>query len=648
MKLQLSVLRLTCRQSEEVIEFARNVSFFHGPLSAGKSSIARLVDFCLGGDLEQTTALQREFVSAHLTMKIGAHDVVLDRSKGQNDVQATWRTEATGEVTTALVKAKGEGPVAFGADVQNISDLVLNLLGYSILRVRQRTGDDNSPMVRLSFRDILKFCYLEQEELDSSFFRLATPVLAEKSKDALNFFAGYYSDRLSQLETEFDELRRKQQSQRDAAQRIKEFLGQFGFGSEDQIERQLEEAAARVTELQGFLAGEQAQYLGATHFVDDQRDQLRLLSDQLLAEKKVLSDLDGRLRDQQELRSELTSLKFQAARADAAKTVLEGAVFESCPNCGTAVDSHRQRPPGHCHLCLQLPLGGVGNLSVSGVRNDLDARVRDLDVSIHKYTVSRARQVDRIAQLAQAKSSLDAEVEQLLTAYESDRHARTRDAERQLAATREKMEFLYRVRQMPETIQKMLTEADALSTQISEVQRKIKEEQTRLSSADANFRELGENFKKALLAVGVPGVTAQDEVVVNRRSLIPEVWPNGDKREAYSFFQAGSGGKKTMFTICFALALHRTAVTRGLPVPTLLIIDTPLKNITPDINVALVEAFYEYLYDLAAVDLSETQVVIIDQQLVEPDEELGLEFLARFMNPADPEHPPLISYYDGP
>jgi Cap4 dsDNA endonuclease len=95
-------------------------------------------------------------------------------------------------------------------DLRKILSCVQNnptLAGLPIIRVRKRTGDENSPMIPLSFRDIFKFCYLEQEELDSSFFRLNTPILAEKSKDALNFFTGYYSDILSALETQLDQLR---------------------------------------------------------------------------------------------------------------------------------------------------------------------------------------------------------------------------------------------------------------------------------------------------------------------------------------------------------------------------------------------------------------------------------------------------------
>jgi hypothetical protein len=89
MRLHLHSLKLICRNSEELVRFAKNVLFFHGTLSSGKSSIARLVDFCLGGSLEQTTALRREFVSAEPNLAIGVYDVLLERSCGENRIQAT-------------------------------------------------------------------------------------------------------------------------------------------------------------------------------------------------------------------------------------------------------------------------------------------------------------------------------------------------------------------------------------------------------------------------------------------------------------------------------------------------------------------------------------------------------------------------------
>ena len=128
MKIHLRFLKLTCHKSEELIEFADGVTFIHGTLSLGKSTVARLVDFCLGGNLEQTTAIQREFVGAQLSITIGEHYVLIERNRGENQLQVTW-TDATGETMSVLVRAKGDGPPVYGEDVVNMSDLIFDCSG---------------------------------------------------------------------------------------------------------------------------------------------------------------------------------------------------------------------------------------------------------------------------------------------------------------------------------------------------------------------------------------------------------------------------------------------------------------------------------------------------------------------------------------
>lgn len=646
MKIRLHTLKLLCRQSEEVLTFSRNITFIHGTLSLGKSTVVRLIDFCLGGNLELTTAVQREFLAAAMTLEINGLEVLIERSKGEGSLRVSWIDPEEGPISLQI-RAKGDGPVVFGTEVVNLSDLLFRLLGYPIIRVRKRTGDDESPMVRLSFRDLFKFCYLEQEELDSSFFRLNTPVIAEKSKDSLNFFTGYYSEVLSTLQTAYDQTRSDQRAKRDAAERIREFLREFDFASAGQIGAELEKVRARANELRRYLSNDTASYLKDTHFVDEQRVRLRQLSDTLERERETLEDLEFRLNEQKELRSELLSMKFKVARADRARSVLANSAFENCPQCGQPLSAHRSHGDD-CYLCLQPLRPDENAITPASINSDLDARLADIEASLRRHAASKKRQVARIAAVVADKNILDRRVAELLANYESDRLARTSDAQRELAELDERARFLDRVSAMPDAVTKMLEDADALSAELDRLERAIRDEQGRLSKADANFAALEANFLKALIATHVPGVTATDKVRINRRNMIPEIWPGGDEAAAYSFYTAGSGGKKTLLTICFALALHRTAAEKKLPVPTLLMIDTPLKNITPDINPELVQAFYHYLYEVAENDLADHQIIIVDQLLVEPEDGSPLEFTDRLMTEDDPDNPPLISYYHGP
>jgi hypothetical protein len=275
MKIRLASLKLICRQSEELIDFSSQVSFFHGRLSAGKSTIARMIDFCFGGELEQTTAIQLEFLSAQLSLVIGTSEVLIERNRNENQLQVSWQVPGE-EPHAVLVSARRDGPAAVDNSIRNLSDLVLHLLGIPVIKVRTRTEDPDSPVARLSLRDMLKFCYLPQEELDSAFFYLGTPIRKEKSKDVLNYVLGFFSERLSALQIEYDNVATEQRTKELAAKRIREFLAQFKFGSEADIDLELADISQEVGVLEGGLSGDRSFFLSETHFADERRADLRL------------------------------------------------------------------------------------------------------------------------------------------------------------------------------------------------------------------------------------------------------------------------------------------------------------------------------------------------------------------------------------
>src|SRR5208283_5473399 len=77
LNVRLQQLLITTRQTTELLDFASSVTFLCGPVGTGKSTVARLVDYCLGGDLERTPAIQQEFVAAQLVAELGDYSCEL-------------------------------------------------------------------------------------------------------------------------------------------------------------------------------------------------------------------------------------------------------------------------------------------------------------------------------------------------------------------------------------------------------------------------------------------------------------------------------------------------------------------------------------------------------------------------------------------
>jgi hypothetical protein len=143
-------------------------------------------------------------------------------------VRVTWHK---GKIAPESINAPiqpGDLPI-LGDDVYNLSDLLFYLAGVKPIKVRKRAYDADSPMVRLSFRDIWKFCYLDQSNLDSSFFDMEDAFKGLKSRDALRFFTGLHSERLSEIETELLKLLEEQKSKRGTVEQIRAFMAQFNL-----------------------------------------------------------------------------------------------------------------------------------------------------------------------------------------------------------------------------------------------------------------------------------------------------------------------------------------------------------------------------------------------------------------------------------
>jgi hypothetical protein len=651
MKIRFYRLILNCRKSVEEIDLSAQLSLFHGKISAGKSSIVRLIDFCLGGGLERTPAIMQELVSVSLYCRIADYEVVLDReAKGSNQVQVTWQGTGveSAKVLAPLQRSPDRGPI-WGEDIYTLSDLVFFLLGVTPIKVRRSKREADSPLVRLSVRDLLFYCYLEQDHIDSSFFNMEDPFKKLKSRDVMRFVVGYYTERLNDLDLAIEEMQEERLAKLQAAQQLRASLHELGYGSALEMQAEIDQMRIQLnqarTEEQEIRSGQ----VKDDHLVDELRGRLRELAFELGAEDKAYEDQRRTIEEMERLRAEFISARFKLGRAEAASVVLAKADFQCCPLCGVSVQDMPPRAQASCILCgtPDAQRDQVLTSRAEALQRDLDSRVEDVTAALDRHRQATKKQRDGVERIRRQKADLDRQLDIESHTYDSNFLARSREIERRIATREEQIRGLERMRRLPEMVRSLEAEAVRLQGEISTSKREMDEERGRLTQATLYVREIEQRFLEALTSVGVPGVGPEDVVSIDIKTWIPFVLPKGDESLRWSFDNAGSGGKKTLFKVCYALAVHAVAAQNDLPLPRFLIIDTPMKNIGEEVNEDLFRSFYRYLYTLAAGPLRSVQFVIVDKEYYAPEIE-GIEINERFMTPDDPQRPPLISYYRGP
>jgi hypothetical protein len=627
----------------------RIVSYFHGKMGAGKSSIARLVDYCLGGDLEYTPALQSEFVAATLHISVNDTNLVLERLAQANQIHAQWGTEKDA-VNVAIPARTPGGEVIQGTGVEVISDLLFYLSGIRPPKVRRSKLKEDSELARLSFRDLMWYCYLDQDTIDSSFFNLdaeANTFKRLKSRDVLRFVVGFHQERVAELEARLEDVRTERLRMSEGAQALKEALESAGIENEIAIQAKLGAIQNEISDIAAKLEAARASTDRLrTHAVDDLRRRGRTVAHELEAVENAIRDVEEVIAEDRRQLNELTTLKLKFRRVLAARSVLNGVAFGACPRCAQPLP---ERVEAVCRVCGQ-PDSDVqaGQDELEVTEKDADARIKELSETLRRQEAQLKNLRRRQAELAQAKGRVDSELDHEMSRYDSAYLSSALTLEQRRAALEQQSLELDKLRVLPQKVSEQLARADQLGNEEKQLRRELIEARQAAERDTKNLRRLEELFLDCLVRSRIPGFTLRDEVQIRSPQFLPEVMtPETGDMIVTSFANLGSGGKKTLFKCCFAVAMHRLAVEIGALLPTFLMIDSPMKNISERENREQFEGFHHLLYELAADGLRGTQLILIDKEFYKPAPELKLDFIARHMQPEGLTDLPLISYYKG-
>jgi len=135
---------------------------------------------------------------------------------------------------------------------------------------------------------------------------------------------------------------------------------------------------------------------------------------------------------------------------------------------------------------------------------------------------------------------------------------------------------------------------------------------------EENLQTLNTLFQETLTRVGFPGMDAGDSIKLHPKDFSPILYSYGGRKKA-DFYTLSSGGKKTIYKICYGIAIHRLIKKNNLRtlIPQILVIDTPMKNISEREDAALYNSLFEVLYDLfrQGGELEDVQLILVDKEL---------------------------------
>lgn len=655
MKFRIRWLALAFSKEEVVIPFSE-VSYFWGQMGAGKTSIALMIDYCLGGKIKLTPAMQSEFVSATLQVELEKGLLTIERPRDSDRVVASWG-EGDDAYMCIIPTRMADGEIIPGTGIENLSDLIFWRSGVVPPRVRTSKVKQESDLRRLSIRDLLWYCYLDQDGMDSSFFHLdegAEQYRRLKSRDVIRYVIGFHDEKVAELEAQLDRLRGERAALQSSLTGIVKALRDVGVESQEQIEQKVKGIRARAAAIEQEIKDrrDQGRDAATDHALETLRIASKELSDTLAQIETAISDLGESLDNDRRHLNELETLTVKFKRARSARAVLSGVAFQACPRC---VQSLPKRQADCCPVCGQNDRVMTPDPTEEAVV-DRDAKLRMVELReiIDRHEKSLEELQRQRSETLSRKTRIERERNEASAEYDSAYLSGYLVKERERAALLQEADSLAGLVTLARAVERQREEIAAIEVRMETCKEQLKAAKQEAESDSQNIDRLKDLYLDCLLRAKLAGFRFDDIVEIPRTNFFPEITGSTEgEKQITSFATISSGGKKNLLKACFAVAIHRLAVELEAPLPRFLMIDSAMKNISERENRSNFEGFYGLLYELKTDELKDTQMILIDKEYTPPLPGMNIDIFSRQMRPKeatdepDPTTAPLIPYYSG-
>ncbi len=584
---------------ESRYDFRTGLNAVVGSYGTGKSSLFELIKYGLGGSAEIMPAIADNLAEVELEATVGTSRLRLVRSNGRNRVAVT---EAhTGTLVGTWTTRGGSAPA---------SAALLEYLGVPAARLSRRStsGATSEP---LSFFDLYRYCYLQQNDIDRSVAGHRDAFVDRKRKAVFEMAFGLTDDRLRELRIEASELDQQRGQALTEAETVRRFIVQTGAPGPQDLDGAEADARSRLAKADAVLRGLQADASagsGGDAALDALRDKVRALR-RIAADAQADADAAHAAvtRDTAVVAQLELDAQRDARSAEATRT-LSGLEFTSCPRCLQDLRG-RDPEPGHCRLCM-LPQPAPAGQALPAAHR-------------HAEQAAEARQL--LAQDRDAAAAADVRVRESRLALDvaaadleevGDRPAAPAlDAVAAAAAEREAARGLLReTERFRDLWDGYRTRTERLGHIDDQASQNAAEQALQEALLAANRRridEFGEVFDEEIRELAFAGY---EKAWIDPNSYLPVI--NGDPFDKLSV----GGAKKTLANVGYYMSLlGYTLASREIAIPDLLLIDSPRKNLgnTREDTAAGVRIYYRL--SLLAQAYPDAQILLADNGLPDLD-----------------------------
>ena len=556
--LLLKQLVLVGHRKNYTVPFYPGVNIIYGDADTGKSSILRIVYYLLGG---KSSKLDHEIASsvkyAVLEIEINGipYCIIRDLYNASKDVEVySCRYEKLNEnfpekYISSVSRATEEK--------KSLSDFLLEELNFPIVKLKQAPSKDNSDTARLSFLDLFKFMYLNQDDVGSThMLNIGNHIVEVKNREVLKYIFNVLDTNISDLEVDISSRIKEKSELANQFKIISEFLSEIEFERAERIDVEItqideikEELSVQLSSLNKKMVAGNELYAGLKEALSIINLDIERLEEQ---KNKAESNIERFSRLNNDYQNDIQKLKA----ATIARNVIgkEEEATTSCPICENTVTlsdiSEEFEIPDESKLKQEL--------------NSIIRRSKDLVelIAVNRYELGEA--VIVLAELYEEKKKariyIDDELSNSISPYLAERDILVKESAR-LSERREKFVNALKVRNRQSGISDQIGRIESSITQLKE---RLEELIQKSPSINDVLLSLANSLNTFLLNVKINN---QFGVSVSEKTFLPIV-------RDIEYRNINSGGLRTITSIGYLASIMKAKLSMDTNLPGLMMIDT--------------------------------------------------------------------------
>ncbi len=547
-------------QKNYSVNFHEGVNIIYGDSATGKSSILNLIDYLLGA---KTFSLYPEIESSgrycllDVTLNSQRYTIKRDLFDALIPIEVYPCAVDLIEQYAARKYNPSFSSSSQYNDMEFYSEFLFTALGYNNVKIKESPTKDDSKLARLSFRDLFKFCYVDQDDLGSKIFlQPENYALQTKNAEVFKYIFNALDSQISDVQQNISTrtLRRNELDRKFKS--VSEFLRESDFGSMSTLDSLVDNVDQKILEIE-------KQILNLNTRLTSDNDLYRALHSTIT---QITLDKRSLIQRQQENQTKVE--RFTRLKND---YLIDIAKFRASVSARKSIGDI---PEGItlCPICdNNLNVGFAAQrfdmVSIDKINyeiNALNRRVKNSELIIgeakRQWEMDQAKLKDLSEAEIEARVLLDKQTIELSTPYLAERDTFVSKLG-ELKQHRKELVNRLKIRNQHNLL---TTTIESLELSLKELNDKLDILKASAPSMEDVFSTLSDHLKEYLLYVKIKNPTG---IGYTKGKYLPKV-----RNIEYS--NITSGGLRTIVGIGYLCSLMKEALNSDMSYPSFLMIDT--------------------------------------------------------------------------